>query len=42
MTTAPNAAVKPVHEQAMPVLLMTAGDVDRWPNGKSVEDANRG
>jgi len=39
MTTEPNAAVEPVHDQAMPVLLMTAEDVDRWLTGKSVEDA---
>ena len=39
MTTEPNGIVQPVHEQAMPVLLMTAEDVDRWLNGSSVEDA---
>jgi len=39
MTTEPNAAVEPVHEQAMPVLLMTAEEVDRWLKGSSVEDA---
>jgi hypothetical protein len=39
MTTEPNGVVEPVHEQAMPVLLMTAAEVDRWLNGSSVEDA---
>jgi putative SOS response-associated peptidase YedK len=40
MTTEPNAVVEPVHEQAMPVILMTAADnVDRWLNGNSVEHA---
>ena len=39
MTSAPNAAVEAVHEQAMPVLLMTAQDVDRWLNGNSADDA---
>jgi putative SOS response-associated peptidase YedK len=39
MTTESNAVVQPVHEQAMPVLLMTAEHVDRWLNGNSVEDA---
>src|SRR5689334_21416282 len=39
MTTEPNGVVQPVHEQAMPVLLMTPEDVDRWLSGSSVEDA---
>ena len=39
MTTEPNGGVQPIHEQAMPVLLMTAEDVDRWLKGSSVEDA---
>lgn len=39
MTTAPNAVVEPVHEQAMPALLMTAEDVDRWLRGTSIEEA---
>jgi putative SOS response-associated peptidase YedK len=39
MTTEPNGVVEPIHEQAMPVLLMTAGDVDRWLKGTSLEDA---
>lgn len=40
MTTESNAVVQPVHEQAMPVLLMTAEEVDRWLTGSSVEDAS--
>jgi putative SOS response-associated peptidase YedK len=39
MTTEPNGIVEPVHEQAMPVMLMTAEDVDRWLKGNSVEEA---
>jgi putative SOS response-associated peptidase YedK len=39
MTTEPNGVVRPVHEQAMPVVLMTAEDVERWLKGTSVEDA---
>lgn len=39
MTTEPNGVVQPVHEQAMPVMLMTAEDIDRWLQGNSVEDA---
>jgi putative SOS response-associated peptidase YedK len=39
MTTEPNGIVQPIHEQAMPVLLMTAVDVERWLSGTSVEDA---
>ena len=39
MTTEPNGVVSPVHEQAMPVTLMTAQDVERWLNGRSAEDA---
>lgn len=39
MTAEPSAQVEPIHEKAMPVLLMTPQDVDRWLNGKSVEDA---
>jgi putative SOS response-associated peptidase YedK len=39
MTTEPNGVVEPVHEKAMPVMLMTPEDVDRWLNGASVEDA---
>jgi putative SOS response-associated peptidase YedK len=39
MTTEPNGVVQPVHEQAMPGLLMTAPDVDRWQTGSPLEDA---
>jgi putative SOS response-associated peptidase YedK len=39
MTTEPNAVVKRVHDQEMPVLLMTADDVRQWLTGSSVEDA---
>jgi putative SOS response-associated peptidase YedK len=39
MTTEPNAVVEPVHEKAMPVMLMTPDDVDQWLRGASVEDA---
>ena len=39
MTTEPNGVVEPIHEQAMPVMLMTAEDVDRWLKGTSVDDA---
>ncbi len=30
LTTDPNALVKPVHEKAMPVVLTTPAEVDRW------------
>jgi putative SOS response-associated peptidase YedK len=33
LTTEPNGIVQPVHDKAMPVLLMTAKDVDVWLNG---------
>lgn len=39
MTTEPNGVVEPVQETAMPVMLMTADDVDHWLRGWSVEDA---
>jgi putative SOS response-associated peptidase YedK len=39
MTTEPNGLVEPVHEQAMPVLLMTREDVDRWLTGDSAAEA---
>jgi putative SOS response-associated peptidase YedK len=35
-TTEPNGVVQPVHEQAMPVLLMTPADVGRWLTGSSL------
>jgi len=39
MTTEPNALVQPIHEQAMPVLLMNAEQVEAWLTGSSVEGA---
>ena len=33
MTTDPNGVVEPIHEQAMPVILMTAERVDAWRSG---------
>jgi putative SOS response-associated peptidase YedK len=39
MTTASNDVVQPIHEQAVPVILMTAEQVDPWLNGSSVEYA---
>jgi putative SOS response-associated peptidase YedK len=39
MTTQPNAVVAPVHERAMPVMLMTPEDVARWLGGGSALDA---
>jgi putative SOS response-associated peptidase YedK len=33
LTTEPNGTVQPIHDKAMPVMLMTAADVDVWPNG---------
>jgi len=33
LTTDPNDVVKPIHEKAMPVLLMTKEDTDLWMNG---------
>jgi putative SOS response-associated peptidase YedK len=39
MTTEPNGIVQPVHEKAMPVMLMTPAEVEQWLQGHSVEDA---
>ena len=39
MTTEPNGVVAPIHGKAMPVMLMTPEDVDRWLSGSSVEEA---
>jgi putative SOS response-associated peptidase YedK len=39
MTTEPNAIVEPIHEKAMPVMLMTPEDVEQWLHGVSVDDA---
>jgi putative SOS response-associated peptidase YedK len=38
LTTEPNGIVKPIHDKAMPVLLMTAEDVERWLAG-TLEEA---
>jgi hypothetical protein len=38
LTTEPNGVVQPIHDKAMPVLLMTAEDVDVWLNG-TLEEA---
>src|SRR6266851_4338992 len=39
MTTEPNGSVEPIHEKAMPVMLMTPDDVEQWLRGSTVEDA---
>jgi putative SOS response-associated peptidase YedK len=39
MTTEPNAVVEPIHEKAMPVMLMTPDDVAQWLHGVAVDDA---
>ena len=39
MTTEPNGVVEPIHEKAIPVMLMTPDDVEQWLRGSSVEDA---
>jgi len=39
MTTEPNGIVQPIHEKAMPVMLMTPDDVDRWLRGGGLDDA---
>ena len=39
MTTEPNAIVEPIHEKAVPVMLMTPDDVEQWLRGSSVADA---
>jgi len=39
MTTEPNGVVEPIHEKAMPVMLMTPDDVEQWLRGARVEDA---
>ena len=41
MTTEPNGVVEPVHEKAMPVMLMTPEAVGQWLSGSSLEDALR-
>ena len=37
LTTEPNGIVKPVHEKAMPVMLLTADDVKRWLYGSAAD-----
>jgi putative SOS response-associated peptidase YedK len=37
LTTEPNGVVEPIHDKAMPVLLMTAEDVERWLTGTMEE-----
>jgi len=37
LTTAPNGIVEPIHNKAMPVMLMTPADVDRWLEGTAEE-----
>ena len=39
MTTEPNAVVEPIHQKAMPVMLMTPEDVEQWLQGGTVGDA---
>jgi hypothetical protein len=39
MTAEPNGVVQPVHEKAMPVMLMTPRDVEQWLTGGSLDDA---
>jgi len=38
LTTEPNGTVQPIHDKAMPVMLMTAEDVEVWMNG-TLEEA---
>jgi putative SOS response-associated peptidase YedK len=33
ITTEPNGVIEPIHDKAMPVMLMTAEDIDIWLNG---------
>jgi putative SOS response-associated peptidase YedK len=37
LTTEPNGIVRPIHDKAMPVILMTADDVERWLTGTAAE-----
>ncbi|UXN58174.1 SOS response-associated peptidase [Phyllobacterium zundukense] len=37
LTTSPNAVVKPIHEQAMPVILRTSEEIDIWMNAPAEE-----
>jgi putative SOS response-associated peptidase YedK len=38
LTTEPNGAVEPIHDKAMPVMLMSAQDVEAWLTG-TLEEA---
>ncbi len=38
LTTEPNSVVEPIHNKAMPVLLMTPADVDKCPYNGTVAD----
>jgi putative SOS response-associated peptidase YedK len=33
LTTEPNGVVAPIHNKAMPVMLMTSEDIERWLTG---------
>jgi len=37
LTTEPNGIVEPIHNKAMPAMLMIAEDVERWLTGTMVE-----
>ena len=37
LTTFPNAVVKPIHEQAMPVILRKSEEIDVWMNAPAEE-----
>lgn len=37
LTTEPNGVVRPIHEKAMPVMLTSQADVDRWLEGTTEE-----
>ena len=37
LTTAPNGVVEPIHNKAMPVMLMTPADIERWLAGAPEE-----
>lgn len=37
LTTSPNGVVEPIHDKAMPVMLTTEADVERWLEGTPEE-----
>lgn len=39
MTAEANGIVKPIHKKAVPVMLVTPDEVDRWLAGKGMADA---